>query len=65
MDWLAFLQLLLPLLKSLVEKERAAAVAGFDGPLVTYLAAQAAGKEPQEAFKAFCVSYLRCCELPQ
>lgn len=65
MDWMALIALLLPLLKSLVEKERASATAGFDGPMTVYLAALAAGKEPQEAFKAFCECYVRCCELPK
>lgn len=65
MPWELLLPLIMKLLESLVKKNDEAAKAGFSGPLTAYFAARSPAlgvADDQDAFKAFCEAYLRCCK---
>lgn len=64
MPWEALIALILPLLKSILEKEKAAVKAGVEGPATAYFKAADEGQSPQDCLKAAAASYVRCCDLP-
>lgn len=59
---LALIPLIMPLLKSLLDKEKKALKAGHDGPLTVLLNGYEKTGELNEAtMKAAAESYVRCC----